>query len=185
VKPYFTLAGDGLLLHPIPQPLTRETLAEHHRDDYFLRRVATPAQFPYTLAVARALYVRVFRTDDYRGNAEKFFDTADPSGSGVLARRLVDRFVSTAQQRGSRSVVVLIPHPQRLMIDSDAERAFIADLRRRGDVCVVDTKPGLREHARPYGGRLPAQPEGHHSPFGNRLIADIVATGLHACGIGS
>jgi hypothetical protein len=184
VKPYFTLAGDGLSLQSIPQPLTRAAVAAHHAQDYFRRRVATPARFPYTFAVARAAFIRIFRTDDYRGNAEKYFDVADPSASGVLARRLITRFARIAQQRGARPVVVLIPHPQRLMIDSTAEQQFIDELRRRGDLCVIDVKPVLREQARPLGGQLPVEPQGHYTPDGNRLITDAVATGLRECGIG-
>jgi hypothetical protein len=183
VKPYFTLDGENLRLHPIPDPLTRETLAAHHGDDYFIHRVATPARFPYTLAVARAFYVRVFRTDDYRGDAEKYFDAGDPSGSGVLARRLIDRFARTAQQRGARPVVVMFSHPQRLMIDSSAELQFIAELGARGDLCVIDLRQVLRAHARPFGGKMPMEPSGHYTAMGNRLIADAVAAGLGVCGI--
>jgi hypothetical protein len=69
------------------------------------------------------------------------------------------------------------------MIDSIAELRFIAELGARGDLCVIDTKPGLREHARPLGGRLPVEPQGHYTAEGNRMIADVVAAGLGVCGI--
>jgi hypothetical protein len=183
LKPYFRLDRDGIAMQSIPQPLTRAAVAAHHAGDYFRRRVATPARLPYTLAVARAAFVRVFRTADYRGNAEKYFDPADPSESGVLARHLVDRFARAAQQRGARAIVVMIPHPHRLMIDSTAELQFIAELGARGDLCVIDLKPALREHARPLGGKLPVAPQGHYTATGNRLIAEGVTAGMRACGV--
>jgi hypothetical protein len=183
VKPYFTLDEAGLRLHPMPDPLTRDTIAAHHAADYYLRRVSTAMEFPYTTTAARALHVRFARTDDYRRDTEKYLDPAHPSGSGVLLRRLIDRFAETARRRNERLAVVLIPGPRRLMTDSSWEQDFTDDLRRRGDICVVDLKPPLREHARPLGGRVPTEPIGHYTAMGNRWIADAVAAGLINCGI--
>jgi hypothetical protein len=123
------------------------------------------------------------RTGDYR-RAEKFLDPAHPSGSGVLIRRLIDRFAEIARQRNVRLVVVLVPTAKHLMTDTAWEVAFANELRRRGDSCVIDVKPSLREHARPLGGRAPTMPRGHYTATGNRWIAEAVAAGLDNCNLG-
>jgi hypothetical protein len=183
IKPYFTLDGADLRLHPIPEPLTRDTAAAHHLGDYYMRHVSTAKRFPYTLSAARAIHVRFVRTDDYRRNTEKYLDRAHPSGSGVLVRRLIDRFAKLARQREARLAIVLLPSPGRLTTDRTWEKEFANDLRRRGESCVIDLKPSLREHARPLGGKAPAMPRGHYTATGNRWIADAVATGLDNCNI--
>jgi hypothetical protein len=184
IKPYFTVAGNGLRLHPIPEPLTREAIAAHHAGDHFMQRVATPVQFPYTFAAAKALSLRLFSVDDYRRHTDIYVRTDHRSGSGVIARRLIDRMAATAGTRNSRVAVVLMPHAERLTTESAPHDEFAEELRRRGGLCVIDTKPVLRDHARTLGGKLPTEPRGHHAPLGNRLIADAVAAGLRACGIG-
>jgi hypothetical protein len=181
IKPVFRLEGEGLRLHPIPRPLTRESIAAHHEHDYYMRHVTTPVTFPYTVASVRAIYLRLVRTDDYRRQAEKYFDRVHPSGSGVLTRRLVDRFAGTAHQRNARPAVVLIPSPDRLLADTVWEEQFADDLRRRGDLCVIALRPHLRSNA--PSGKLPTAPQGHYTASGNRLIADAVAEGLAQCGI--
>jgi hypothetical protein len=183
IKPLFSLDGEGLRLHSRPEPMTRDTVADHHSIDYYMRHVATAVTFPYTLAAARAGYIRLARTDDYRRNTEKYFDPAHPSGSGVLTRRLIDRLAEKVRQRNARLAVVLIPIPSRLAADTVWEEQFAADLRRRTEICVIDLKPRLREHARPLGGVLPTAPQGHYTAGENRVIADIVASGLRACNI--
>jgi hypothetical protein len=183
VKPYFTVAGDSLRLRPIPEPLTREAIAVHHAGDHFMQRVATPVQFPYTVAAAKALWLRVFNIDDYRRHSDIYARTDHRSGSGVIARRLIDRMAATARARNARVAVVLMPHAERVTMESAPYDEFAADLRRRGDLCVIDTKPFLGDHARTLGGKLPTEPKGHHGPLGNRLIADAVAAGLRACGM--
>jgi hypothetical protein len=183
IKPYFSLAGDDLHLHPIPRPPTREAVAAHHGGDYYMREVATAAEFPYSLAAARGIYLRFARSDDYRRNTERYFDPAHPSGSGILARRLIDRFAQTAQRRNARLAVVLIPAAGRLEADDVWTNDFARDLAGRGETCVIDLKPSLREHARALGGKLPVAPQGHYTATTNRWIADAVAAGLAACAI--
>jgi hypothetical protein len=184
IKPYFSLDGGGLRLHPIPEPLTPETVAAHHAGDYYMRHVSTAMTFPYMLTAGRALEIRLMRIDDYRRNTDKYLDPAHPSGSGILVRRLIDRLGQTARQRNARLVIVLVPDTGRLMIDSAWEKEFLDDLRGRGEFCVIDLKPFLRDHARPLGGKAPRAPHGHYTALGNRWIADAVAAGLGNCGIG-
>jgi hypothetical protein len=183
VKPYFTLEGEGLRLHPIAEPATRAAIAAHHIGDYYMRDVATVARFPYTLTAARGIYRRLAKTDDYRRNTEKYLDPAHPSGSGVLARRLIDRFAHAARQRNARVAVVLIPSTSRLLADDVWTDQFARDLTGRGATCVIDLKPVLREHARTLGGRIPTAPQGHYTAEANGWIADGVAAGLGACGL--
>jgi hypothetical protein len=170
-------------LHELPAPLTRETIAAHHRDDYFMHHVAVAARAPYTMTVARALALRIFRTGDYRRFTDVYFDRNHRSGSGVLARRLIDRLVQIASGRGARVLVVLMAHPNQTNLDSAEYDSFAADLRRRGSICVADTKPHLRDRARALGGTLPTAPRGHHDAAGHRLIAEDVLAQLRTCGI--
>jgi hypothetical protein len=183
IKPYFSLAGEGLDLHPIPHPATREAVAVHHAGDYYMREVATAARFPYSLAAARGIYLRFARSDDYRRNTERYLDPAHPSGSGILARRLIDRFAQTAQRRNARLAVVLIPGTGRLEDEDVWTHEFVRDLTSRGETCVIDLKPILRDHARALGGKLPVAPQGHYTAAAHRWIADAVVAGLAACAI--
>jgi hypothetical protein len=183
IKPYFTLEGEGLRLHPIPKPLTRESIAFHHRHDYYMQHVWTPAKFPYTLQVLHAAYVRVARADEYRLLTDEYWSEAHSSGSGVMARRLVDRLVRKAQGHDSRAALVLMPHVDRLLTDSPHYRQFADDMRRRGDVCVIDTHAALRERARSLGPSGLAAANRHYNALGNVVIADTVAEGLRRCGI--
>jgi hypothetical protein len=183
VKPYFSLDGEHLRLHPIPSPLTREAVAVHHLGDYYMREVATVAKFPHALAAARGIQLRLARTDDYRRHTEKYFDPAHPSGSGILARRLIDRLAQAARGRNARLAVVLVPSAGRLLTDDIWTGEFARDLADRGDICVIDVKPVLREYARSLGGKVPTAPQGHYTAAANRWIADGVAAGLGACGL--
>jgi hypothetical protein len=137
-------------------------------------------RFPYLMTAAQALHIRIMRTDDYRSNPEVYLNHEHPSGSGILARRLI-RFAQIARQRNARLVIVLIPYTGRLVIDSPWERQFADDLRGQGEICVLDLKPALREQARPLGGKAPQAPQGHYTAIGNRWIADAVASGLRDC----
>jgi hypothetical protein len=183
IKPYFSLDGESLRLHPIPEPRTRQTIAAHHLGDYYMRDVATVATFPYALTAARGIYLRLVKTDDYRRHTEKYLDPAHPSGSGILARRLVDRFAQTARQRNVRLAVVFVPTTGRLLVDDVWMDQFARDLTGRGDTCIIDLKPVLRQHARSLAGKIPTTPKGHYTALANRWIADGVAAGLGTCGI--
>jgi hypothetical protein len=182
IKPYFSLDGESLRLHPIPEP-TREAIAAHHLDDYYMRDVANVATFPYALTAVRGIYRRLVKIDDYRRHTEKYLDPAHPSGSGILARRLVDRFARTAVQRNARLAVVLVPSTGRLLVDDVWTDRFARDLTGRGETCVIDLKPILRQHARSLAGKIPTAPKGHYTALANRWIADGVEAGLGACGI--
>jgi hypothetical protein len=179
IKPYFTLAGEGLRLHAIPNPLTREAIAAHHAHDYFMQHVWTPVKFPYTLPALRAAYLTVARREEY----DKHWSEAHPSGSGILARRLNGRLVGTAQGRGSRVALVLMTHVDRLETDISHYKQFAEDMRQRGDLCVIDTQPALREQARSRGWPALAAPQKHYNALGNAIIAETVAEGLARCGI--
>jgi hypothetical protein len=183
VKPYFTLDGQGLRLHPIPDPLTRESVLTHHADDYFMQKVFTPATFPYTVTALREIYLWVTGFDYYWRDREEYLDPAHPSGSGVLARRLITRFAQTARRRKARLAIVLIPDARRVLIDTPFERQFIDDLRDSGEACVIDLKPALRRYVQELGGQMPHEPGGHYTPLGNRWIAEIVSSELVACGL--
>jgi hypothetical protein len=181
IKPYFTLDGEGLRLHPIPQPMTRETVASHHAHDYFMQHVWTGLEFPYTLQALHAIYVRVARADEYRLLTDAYWSESHPSGSGIMARRLVDRLVRGARNSNSKVVLVMMQHVDRLASESPHYRRFADDMRRRGDVCVIDTLGVLRDEARAVGPAALAAPNKHYNARGNAIIADAVAAGLARC----
>ncbi|MFL4971778.1 MAG: hypothetical protein ACJ8FM_14415 [Xanthobacteraceae bacterium] len=183
IKPYFSLDGESLRLHAIPEPATRQAIAAHHVGDYYMRDVATVAKFPYALTAARGIYLRLVKTDDYRRHTEKYLDPAHPSGSGILARRLLDRFAHTAQRRNARLAVVLVPSIGRLLVDDVWTDQFARDLTGRAETCVIDLKPILRDYARSLAGKIPTAPKGHYTAQANRWMADGVAAGLGGCGI--
>ena len=183
IKPYFTLDGHGLRLHPIPKPLTRDAIAAHHANDYFMHHVWTARKFPYTLQVLRAGYKRVVRPDEYRYYPDEYWSESHPSGSGILARRLVSRFVDGVQKQNGKVALVLIPPAEFLEHHNPHYTRFVDDMHRRGDVCVIETQPGLSEQTRKIGPKALEAPLGHYNVPGNVVIADIVEAGLSRCGI--
>jgi len=104
IKPYFTLEAGGLRLHPIPKPLTRESIAAHHAHDYYMHEIWTGSKFPCAFQVAHAGYIRVARRNDYHLLSDGYWSVSHPSGSGLLARRLIDRLAQTARERNGRLV---------------------------------------------------------------------------------
>jgi hypothetical protein len=183
IKPYFTLASPDLRLHLIPRPLIREAVATHHAGDYYMHHVWTALRFPYSFKVASALYKRVLRAAEYRLLTDAFWGEAHPSGSGVLTRRLVDRVVRRARAQGKQVAVVLMQHVDRLAADSPHYDKFADDMRARGDVCVIDTKPVLRTQVNLVGRPALRAPNGHYTALGNRVITEVVAAGLDQCRI--
>jgi hypothetical protein len=179
IKPYFTVEGEDLRLHLIPNPLTRESIATHHSHDYFMQRIWTPVKFPYTLPALRAAYVSVARADGY----DEFWSEAHRSGSGILARRLISRLIRAAQGHNSRVVLVLMTHVDRLETEISHYKQFGDDMRRQGDLCVIDTQTKLREQARLRGWQALAAPHKHYNALGNAIIAEAVAEGLTRCGM--
>jgi hypothetical protein len=183
IKPFFSLEGDGLRLHPIPTPLTREAIAAHHAHDYYKNRVWTELKFPLCVCSRTSDLYTVARTDDYRLLTDSFWGAAHPSGSGMLARRLVDRLAQATRESSGRLAVVLLPHVDRLSSDNSQYDRFADDLRRRDDVCVIDTRPTLRRQAAVLGVKALSAPNKHYNVFGNRLVAEAVVAGLHQCNI--
>jgi hypothetical protein len=183
LKPYFTPWGEDLRLHPIPEPVTRESIAAHHAHDYFMNNVWTAYKFPHTFQMLRALYLRVLRAAEYRLLTDSFWGEAHASQSGILTRRLVDRLVRSAHGRSKHIVVILMEHVDRLPADTPHYGKFADDLRGRGDVCVIDTKPVLRRQAGMVGRQALRAPKRHYNALGNRVIAEAVAAGLERCGI--
>jgi len=181
LKPFFTLDGDGLRLHPIPVPLTRQAIAAHHAEDAFRRDVWTELKFPYTLAAAHAIAAKIAGGDRYALFDDRFWDVAHPSGSGVLARRLIDRLAQATRKRNAKLIVVMLPHVDRLLAESPHYDRFTDDLRPRANICVIDTKPALRAQARAGGLDSLAAPRRHYNALANRLIADAVRAGLDDC----
>jgi hypothetical protein len=150
---------------------------------FYRRRVFTVAKFPYAFAVARAIYVRLFRAQEYRLATDAPWGTGHPSGSGVLARRLVNRLAQDVETRNGRLAVVLLPHVDRVFTASPLYDQFADALRRAGRVCVIDPRSALRERMRVAGGDLFKTPSKHYSAFASRVIAEAVAAGLSRCGI--
>jgi hypothetical protein len=183
IKPYFTVSAEGLRLHPIPAPLTPESIAAHHVDDYYRQHDWTTPAFPNLLQVARATYRTAMRMLEYHRQTDMSWDAAHPSGSGVLMRRLVDRVVRTSGGRNQHVVIVLMPIPDQLLQETPHYDEFAADLRRRGDVCVIDTAPDVRAQARRLGVAALSAPGKHPNVLGNRVVAEAVAAGLARCGI--
>jgi hypothetical protein len=183
IKPYFTVSGENLRLHPIPAPLTREAIAAHHANDYYMHHGWTTPGFPNMVQVARAGYATAMRWLEYRRRTDLLWSAAHPSGSGVVIRRLVDRVVRTSNGRNKHVVIVLMPIPDHFLQETPHYERFAADLRRRGDVCVIDTAPAVRTQARQVGVMALSAPGKHLSALGNGVVAEAVAAGLDRCGI--
>jgi len=77
----------------------------------------------------------------------------------------------------------MLPHVDRLLVATPSYDQFGDDLRKRADICVIETKPALREQGRTAGLDSLRAPWKHYNALGNRLIAEIVADGLQRCSI--
>jgi hypothetical protein len=96
-------------------PLTHEAIAAHHADDCFRQYVWTELKFPYTWMAARAIYIRLLRREEHHLLTDAFRGTGHPSGSGVLAHRLIDRLARAARRRDIPLMVALLPPLSRFV----------------------------------------------------------------------
>jgi hypothetical protein len=191
-KPRFVIGSEGSLeVVPLPTfsrdefQLIIDDPKSFLKHEYFLPD--TPGgpgipSFPYTGFVLRSLGNERVRTKlSGRPSFAGFYSPAHPSGAVHVTAGIVERFVSEAESRGKRAVVLLLPtgsglkHYERKgawtfqpLIDLLEERGIGVgnlgeDLLDRVDArehCRLKTKPDICQ--------------GHYNEEGNALLAEIV-----------
>jgi hypothetical protein len=185
-KPMFVLANEKLEFVARPaQPVTRQAITLHHRHDFFLNSLWTQLSFPYSYAVARAIYRRHIG-ESYLNNISSnlYWQPGHPSHAVALAEKILARISDQSKLRKQRLVVVMIPQVEESVGPQPAYAQFAQNLSRQlPDACIVDTHRALAAEATKVGMPALKAPQGHYSTAGSDILARTVYEGLQRCGI--
>jgi lysophospholipase L1-like esterase len=141
--------------------------------DYWASRKAE-LSFPFVFQLLRLVR---FHVEEFtrRGGEGQYRADLEP---GQVMRHIVDRFVVGARERGSTPLLLFIPYKERLKPGSwPTYLAFVAETRtRHPELEVVDVFEAEFErerfNIRPF--------DGHASPYGNQIIAQLLAERIRA-----
>jgi hypothetical protein len=182
----FVLANEKLEFVARPaQPVTRQAITLHHRHDFFLNSLWTQLSFPYSYAVARAIYRRHIG-ESYLNNISSnlYWQPGHPSHAVALAEKILARISDQSKLRKQRLVVVMIPQVEESVGPQPAYAQFAQNLSRQlPDACIVDTHRALAAEATKVGMPALKAPQGHYSTAGSDILARTVYEGLQRCGI--
>jgi hypothetical protein len=185
-KPMFVMANEKLELVARPtQPVSRQAIVQHHRQDFFLNSLWTQLSFPYSYAAGRAIYRR-YVDENYLNNisSNQFWQPGHPSHAVALAEKILVRISNQSKQRKQRLVVVMIPQVEESVSPQPAYTQFVQDLSRQlPDACIVDTHQALAAEATKVGIPALKAPLGHYSTAGSEILAQAVYEGLQRCSI--
>jgi len=181
-KPFFLLTNNELQLERRPAADQPSIMAHYIKDDYGSRW--TPFRFPFTAAVSLALY-RKFSLPDLL----KFGPMADLpelAKQRELANATITAVAASAERRGNRFAVLLIPRPEDAANPSSAFAAMFRALADRmpPSVCMIDPSAALQslaaslEHPNDLLTKT-----AHFSAAGNAVLADELVRGLRDCRI--
>ena len=197
LKPRFTLEDNKLKLVPLPTLTEAEhlNLRSHAREllpyDYFAPGGPSgihSLKFPFTLSVLGTirhyrLRAKLMRHPSYA----QFYDPAHPSHALQVTEAIIKTFVSEAQKRNQKPMVLLIPDEKDLRWLRDHGALPYAELANRlksAGVIVPDVAESLNKY---IGNRDPCElytrcGGGHFNPDGYKQLAEIVFTKLKETG---
>jgi hypothetical protein len=179
-KPSFRLVNDQVVLreNPYDRPdLSVESLKElayaASEWDYWSTRKPRIA-FPYTFQLVKAIY---FLLD------QKFNDLWGKREGMAVMEFIVDDFVETSRGAGSNPVVLFIPTAETMRTGKAPGYARFAEElgARHPELSVIDVLDARFDKER--FNVLPFAGIGHASPYGNRVIANLVYERLRAEGV--
>ncbi len=197
LKPRFILEANELKLIPLP-PLTETehlSLRSHAQEllpyDYFAPGGPSgihSLKFPYTLSALGTiqhyrLIARLKRNPSYA----QFYDPAHPSQALQVTEAIIKAFVSEAQKRNQKPMVLLIPDEKDLRWLRDHGTLPYAELAKRlrnAGIIVPEIAETFNKHLE---GRDPCElytrcGGGHFNPDGYKKLAEIVFAKLKDVG---
>jgi hypothetical protein len=196
-KPRFILEANELKLIPLPTLSESEYLSlgshaqELLRYDYFAPGGSSgihSLKFPFTLSVIGTIqhYRLVARLKGEPSYAQ-FYDPAHPSRALQVTEAIIKSFVSEAQRRGQKPMLLLIPDEKDLRWLRDhgsLPYSELANSLRNAGVIVLDAAEELNKY---LGNRDPCElytrcGGGHFNPDGYRRLAEIVFAKLKDIG---
>ncbi len=153
--------------------LTREDLRDLAiavADYDFWSETKARMSFPFTLAIVRSLY------SVFKGQSRTEYYLWDTHEGKEIMKALVKRFVQVVREKGSVPMILFIPGPWTLKSERPAlYEAVKGSLREQyADMLILDVAE--REFDRSNFNILPFK--GHASPYGNRIIADMIVEAL-------
>lgn len=197
LKPRFILEANELKLIPLPTMTEAEflSLGSHAQEllpyDYFAPGGPSgihSLKFPFTLSILGAfqhyrIQARIRGVPSYA----QFYDPEHPSHALQVTVAIFKAFVSEAQRRNQKSMVVLIPDEKDLdwLRDHGAlPYAELANRLRNAGIVVPEVAEKLNKD---LGNRDPCElythcGGGHFNPYGYKLLAEIVFAKLKEVG---
>ena len=190
-KPRFTIENGEAALIPIPE-ISGEDLQAFGEDpgrfldhETFLpdgRFGPSRIRFPYSLTLAGAILdERVVNVVRRLPSWESFLTAGHESGGCELTAAIMERFVELCRQRGKSCFVVLFPTPSSYRHYMSTGQTVLRDLidsLEKAGIDYLHLTPGLSRYlnGRSYCEILvdPEQCNGHHSPEGDRVVAELV-----------
>lgn len=197
LKPRFILDSYGLKLIPLPTLTEVEylSLRTHAQEllpyDYFAPGGPSgihSLKFPFTLSVAGAIqhYRLKSRLKRHLSYAQ-FYDPEHPSHAVQVTEAIIKTFVSEAQRRNQKPMVLLIPDEKDLRWLHDRGSLPYAELAnhlKNAGVIVLDVAEELNKY---LGSRDACElytrcGGGHFNPDGYKRLAEIVFAKLNEIG---
>lgn len=197
LKPRFMLEGNELKLVPLPALTEVEhlSLRSHAQEllpyDYFAPGGPSgihSLKFPFTLSVLGAIqHFRLQARFKRHPNYAQFYDPAHPSHALQVTEAIIKTFVSEAQRRNQKPMVLLIPDQRDLRWlrnHGTLPYAELANRLKNAGVIVLDVAEGLNKY---LGSRDPCElytncGAGHFNQHGYKQLAEIVFAKLKEIG---
>lgn len=180
IKPYFVLDAAGLHHVPMPTDMAARNVKAYHADDRYYQPVRM--DFPYSLALLRAVYYRASKPAVSKTRMLPPETAYEDTQAIALQLALTDRLRTEARQNGQRLAVVFFPTADQAMQGVYPYAGLLRNIAAaHPEDCLIDPGPALHA-ASEREGRPLAAPVGHFDATGNRVIAQVVATALRACG---
>ena len=195
LKGRFVLDSAGSLGWIARPPIDLEAFIQLHRNpgaivphDYFLpdsHDGPVTLRFPYAVTAFRfAQEPRLLARLKGRPSWAEFFDDNHPSGALPLTVRIAEEFVRSAQLRGKRVLVVILPGPGsfrgRGAFGAFEYAPLIEALSERKievlDIGAAILARSIGDYCRLYA--MPAECSGHFGVAGSAIVAEIVGKHL-------
>ena len=185
-KPYFDLSQDGLTLQNTPVPLVPRS-QEQVREN--LKTIVFGDNFPKQPFLIRYMnrfeLFRLLQLNQFNtSNLNQHFDSRFKDALRLFTA-IVEHIRDACDQKGIRLGLILMPgrsfierpeSPSALF--QDYLRRKIVEQKEHLEVKMIDLASLLRERFQIDGGRWYHPHEGHMTPEGHRVMADILADHL-------
>jgi hypothetical protein len=191
LKPIFVLTDDSLRSVPLPEMTYAEFLESFDEPrrffdhEFFLPNTSDGPirwSFPYTQSISKAILSNQIRSWlSGRPGWYGYLREDHPSGALMITARIIQQFVSLAEKRNKKAIIVFLP--SRSSYDLYVRSGELAmrpllNLLKKNDIEAHDLTPGIHQYLskRSYSSLKVSKTSGHphFNEEGNRLIAELV-----------